>query len=1748
MTATILQSELSSLIQDSRKKSPDVRNAAEKSLGDLKSISITSEAQLAGDLLRKPHFVDPFILACQSRNAKLASSAVVCLQRLAASRALPRERLQDVVDAFQEVTSNGLDVQLKILQTLPSLLQIYARDVEGNLLAAILGVCGDLQDNKAGVVSSTATATFQQLITTAYEKVTREDALPEIVTVDSLNVGNTTIEVGAAGYDAFRIFNDLCAFANGAQLEFLRIKSVSLTFVMELIDGILHSSEEVFQRHPEQVEACRVYLMPAIMKILSAKQNFALTVRALRILSILLTRHLKQILDESETAFYLVIRGLDPSSGPSWKRVLYLEFLQRICSNAGLLRQMFFLFDQQESRNNTVANMIAAFVRIASERPTLIGIGHQSTVPFRRGGNEDNGEGVASLEAAGVTGVISATASAESNVTGISTEWSTVKTPYLDQLDKSDVSEPPSTYVYALVLNSVAAFSEGLAKYVMPLSVQSKSQIQRQQRNDQNNEDEVGEGLEGAELARSDSVVATRSTSGKYNMLINPLKLTKHPHFEEVKTCAAMIDECWPAFLATCSTFLNAALDADFYHLIVRAFQKLTQVAGVLELTTPRDAMLTTLAKAAVPAGSVAASTPNMFSKMQSRSTSIVEVPSDTAPEPSSETDQRPGFGTPRRSIEQDRPSITTRNLLCLRALINLGIALGATLNPDSWFTILETLQQAERVIEISNRVLAQQSTKDTNDATNSLVSRTSLGAEISAVQTASRRMFEGTANYSDTSLGNILLALVRFSGTPIPEINQDSVALSPIPSTPTTPQRRGRMHQYSRSFSTSHTKSGPEQDELQFFLSHMSEIARLNLLRLVSQPPVRSGWALIFQSLFHVVGLTELPNSQRLQSIALMNRIVVESMKMLGEDDNAENAEVQLRCLQVFHSQYEMLYEDSSARAENTTLDFEIHVRLLDALHSVLESCNNIDQNGWRIILQLICSPYSPGYHAKDVHSVPNVSHDIVKARSAKLVQPSFGCLQLVGSDFLAVLSITDLTNFIDGLWLFARQDDNLNIALTSTNFFWNIALYLQSLIGDREMPWEDGEVIGVPQSNNIEEASREHSLITVWVSLVVRLIRMTSDNREDVRDSSIRIFTRVLDLFGHNMSAALWITCLELALQAMSTHLQQATLNEESGWEKSLIMMTEALIDLSTRHSALITAGDKFPKLSQHIFEAFNAMLALGSLPVASVVYTSASSFLTVLDSCNAIRDHSAFAGLELWQARHPADGMIMANSSKSGGANADRTLEISNQESFTRHAEFFLKLHELFPEQTMRQLDTSATLESMRKTIFACIHPPYTSDINKLASEQERVLAMLPILYEKMTTNQDEFVRFLLDFSRAALLDVKGEADGEEALLTKPKGRQRPTFVAFSCKCIDMLESILKKSATTNASVVEVLDTLSEVIQSKYTSTPQGTDPVLWRNATRKVISVIEVLMPDAPARNTEEHSKDPHLILTAVVNAATSILGSGGLKDLAALPENTQILADEAFDVESFMRLQKAINPKLARWDSSSPKAREICRSYMVLLLRTSFICAPFYGDLPPDLVESPLKSFSQIRPGTVCPPVFPPRLKIPYIALDTLFNLASNLSPSQLTGTPSLAATAAPYLILRCAWSLKTFIADQPLRSLSPLPKPLRLDLYTVITKCLQTKTLDSAFTRSILFDVPNRQEGASLGEGGARHLRLLYPLVLKFLAVWRRVPKLRGGGDWMEEEEAKGIERGLEEWLAVIGKDWELDDHEYLTQ
>ena len=71
------------------------------------------------------------------------------------------------------INEPGLEIQLKILQALPSLLQNYA--LSGTLLAVALHTCFLLHGSKTAVVSNTAAATLQQVVVSILGKVVQED-------------------------------------------------------------------------------------------------------------------------------------------------------------------------------------------------------------------------------------------------------------------------------------------------------------------------------------------------------------------------------------------------------------------------------------------------------------------------------------------------------------------------------------------------------------------------------------------------------------------------------------------------------------------------------------------------------------------------------------------------------------------------------------------------------------------------------------------------------------------------------------------------------------------------------------------------------------------------------------------------------------------------------------------------------------------------------------------------------------------------------------------------------------------------------------------------------------------------------------------------------------------------------------------------------------------------------------------------------------------------------------------------------------------------------------------------------------------------------------------------------------------------------------------------------------------------------------------------------------------------------------
>lgn len=177
------------------------------------------------ELSQRPNFVNPFIIACGTKNAKFTGIAIVCLQRLIVARALPRSRLSQVLEALQQATSAGLDVQLKILQALPALLSNYSADVKGTLVVTALNICFILQSSKNAIVNNTSAATLQQLVVSVFDKIVAEDSESSRATpnrlapwvditaesgVDSPAVGEVPIKDGAvplraAAMDAYRV-------------------------------------------------------------------------------------------------------------------------------------------------------------------------------------------------------------------------------------------------------------------------------------------------------------------------------------------------------------------------------------------------------------------------------------------------------------------------------------------------------------------------------------------------------------------------------------------------------------------------------------------------------------------------------------------------------------------------------------------------------------------------------------------------------------------------------------------------------------------------------------------------------------------------------------------------------------------------------------------------------------------------------------------------------------------------------------------------------------------------------------------------------------------------------------------------------------------------------------------------------------------------------------------------------------------------------------------------------------------------------------------------------------------------------------------------------------------------------------------------------------------------------------------------------------------------------------------------------
>ncbi|KAH7080314.1 hypothetical protein BKA63DRAFT_531267 [Paraphoma chrysanthemicola] len=1653
MTAQILAAELGTLIQDSKRKNNELRTAAEKSLQDLKSLPNTSESQLSADISRRPHFISPFIIACNTRNGKFAATGVSCLQRLSVSQALPRERLNEVLESLRESATLSHDVQLKILQALPSLLQNYAAEIRGDQLSTILQICSSLQNAKNPAVSGTAAATLQQLVITVFDRVASEDdrAL-EIPTVTEVKGHDGPVPLRPAAHDAYKLFNDLVLLVVGEKPLFMRLSPIPPASLLELVEAILSNHGTIMTSHVEQVHLVRTLLMPLIIQSLSDRLSFPVTVRFMRILNLVIRNHLEILPSECEIALGLLNHMLDPEASPLWKRALCLETFRGIYGDSRLLLLIYNHFDASEGKKAIFGDNLASFVRLAMEKPTLIGLGQQSSAPTHL----ENGKVISSdqavAEAGALAGVIGGPV-VESNSTnrspGISFQWSTLKAPCLEHLDKSDPPSLPDTYIYSLVLTCITNISESLAKFVLPLTVHHESKS-RKKKPEQSAEFDAGTN----DLDTSIRRLSRTQSFRRKTVPVNPLDLTDHPAYQYIQASASLVTDCWPAVLATCSTFLNAALDTDYYRALVRAIQKFTQVSGLLRLTTPRDAFLTTLSKAAVPSNlamaSISSPKPTMAEKTgifaNAKGLLSVDSLASQTSSTSADRDRRP-------SHDVTMPALGARNMLCLRALLNLAIALGPTLQAG-WSIVFETLQVADLVMALSSQHGRTSSTQATRIDSEGAAEK--MEAETSAVQAAARRLFESTVDYPNESFKEVLEALCALLNPGTSGDNgQKALTVSNRPQIPHQ-RRMGSVSSISLSTETNSRDSA-------FALNKIGELATLNEARLSQFDPAESGWDNFITQIVQFASGGHNAVSTRLLAADILSRTVRDIAESSMADEHRED--IQARILLAIQAQILGLHHNNITHEDTRhETDIRVHQIALEALRGVVEQCGESLVAGWGAVLESLMSVFlneassTSHHHASVESSLRSLANkpQAVRVVSRSLARSAFATVQLVCSDFMSAVPDTCLSTLLDVLLGFSCQQEDLNMSLTAITFFWNVSDFLQPRNDLSSLPTLVGQTRDTDSvQRNLAPHSREGLVPALWLQLLVHLSSITTDVRTEVRNSAAQTIQRIFESSSEQFSSDVWLLCLHTVLFGMveANCAVQHDLRTASSNNTNLAGWTETTKTVLQTVSALFVAHMEGLQPSQlggawlELLERLQKYFDCNSHALGLSVFTTMSDILSHVSDSQRIGMAPLLATADVWTSYFDHREKWSSN-------------DDGNQDAFLAYATAFEAIYKLTGDALDPKLPTM--LMNLESCVIDSDQIAYSSDVDHMTPLQTKLISCFASIELKDSSLPSALARLL---GRFVVLPYSAHA--------KTPNKQGPTFVALAKSSMTLLQHVIvqhinQEEIYTDGTVLFALQSLEKSIHEKYSWHREGKPPALWQKATSTTIAILE---PTLPLVNGQIESKTSLKEIWATLITLSHDITRAQLSTLNNVPQSIE--SDETFDIESFSQLRHLLTVGLG-----TPAIPDVLRrTYMRNLFSTSLIHTPLEGELP-DLVGAPLEDLYKTRYGQTAELEVTWRLKMSYSCLSELF---------------SLVHAAAPYLILRAALPLKTYIADHPLRGRMPAPESERSELLYVLKELGKLQSEPQAIP-----DAPG------VKSKHRKHLHRLYPLLAKASRVARR--------------------------------------------
>lgn len=256
----------------------------------------------------------------------------------------------------------------------------------------------------------------------------------------------------------------------------------------------------------------------------------------------------------------------------------------------------------------------------------------------------------------------------------------------------------------------------------------------------------------------------------------------------------SIISQAWPALLAALSFIIATNLSDELFVEVLASYQAMANVSGMLGLTTPRDAFFNSLSKFAVP------------SRIISSLDSYVEPP-QTPRSATAALSEGLGLGGPAQP-----PGLSERNMACLKVLVGCALFFAGSLG-DSWYTVLETLQNADFVLVMMNKFGGGQGSKRNlfsgatgvpggggvlpnrsvsnpgsqshsgNSPANVVVSKHPLltDLDVDTMQAAIQRLFDLSKNLEDSAFRDFVNALCKLSGEMVTMQSGDGISNAPV-------------------------------------------------------------------------------------------------------------------------------------------------------------------------------------------------------------------------------------------------------------------------------------------------------------------------------------------------------------------------------------------------------------------------------------------------------------------------------------------------------------------------------------------------------------------------------------------------------------------------------------------------------------------------------------------------------------------------------------------------------------------------------------------------------------------------------------------------------------------------------------------------------------------------------------------------------------------------------------------------------